>query len=91
MSAPFATHKGSLGGSEVNCQPCGAGLQRAIGELVTCPFCMAQWTAAFFTDGLILSSRPTRLVAAASRMVALADVLNIADEAVAARLRQLRG
>src|SRR5947209_8124124 len=42
--APFTRYKGpSERPSEVSEEPRGAGLQRAIGELVVCPYCLSQW------------------------------------------------
>jgi hypothetical protein len=47
-------------------KPRGEGLQRSVGELLTCKFCLSVWVASFFTYGLVLVPRLTRLVAAVS-------------------------
>jgi hypothetical protein len=39
LRAPFVHYKGSAGGGEVNEEPRGRGFQRAIGELISCPYC----------------------------------------------------
>jgi len=43
VRAPFTTYEGPAGSGEVEERPRGTGLRRAIGELVSCPFCMGTW------------------------------------------------
>ena len=50
----------------------------AIGELVTCPFCLAAWVATGLTGGLVLAPRLTRLVATALTATAASDFLQMA-------------
>src|SRR3712207_8957222 len=49
--------------SKLDEKPRGEGLRRSVGELVTCKFCLSVWLASFFTYGLVLVPRVTRLVA----------------------------
>ncbi len=51
--------------------------QHAIGELITCPFCVGVWVASGLTAGLVLAPRVTRLVSTAFSAVAASDVLNL--------------
>ncbi|WP_231641751.1 DUF1360 domain-containing protein [Nocardia sp. NRRL S-836] len=51
--------------------------QHAIGELLTCPFCIAVWVASGLTAGMVLAPRVTRLVSTAFTAVAASDVLNL--------------
>jgi hypothetical protein len=52
------------------------GWPRALGELVTCPYCIGLWTAAGFSYGLVLFPRETRFVTALFGAQAIADFLN---------------
>lgn len=81
LRAPFAEYVEPAGPSEVNEKPRGHGLRLAIGELVTCPFCIGQWIAASFGCGLVLAPRLTRLVGAVFAMVSVADFLHYGYEA----------
>jgi hypothetical protein len=79
LRAPFTRFEGPGAPGESNEQPRKeTELQHAIGELVSCPFCMATWVAAGLTMGLTFFPRPTRLVAGLFSAVALADVLQLA-------------
>ncbi|MDQ6914946.1 MAG: DUF1360 domain-containing protein, partial [Actinomycetota bacterium] len=81
VRAPFTREEGSEGGVEVTEKPRGRRFRRAIGELLTCPFCLSQWVAGGFTAGLLLAPRPTRVVVATFDMVALSDFLQVAYKA----------
>ena len=78
VRAPFTELEGPAGKGEVNERPRGRGLQRAIGELLVCPYCVGQWISAGFAAGLVISPRATRLVAAAYSAQAIADFLQLA-------------
>jgi hypothetical protein len=81
LRAPFAKYEEDGGPSEVEERPRGRGTRRAIGELVTCPYCLDQWVAAGFTVGSIAAPRATRLIAGVFATVAVADALQIAYKA----------
>jgi Protein of unknown function (DUF1360) len=85
LRAPFAEHEAPGGPGEVEERPRGRGVQRAIGELLVCPYCLAQWIAAAFVYGLAIRPRPTRLVAAVFAVKAVADGLQIAYKAAEER------
>ena len=57
-------------------EPEARGWPRAIGELVTCPYCVGLWIAAGFSYGLVLFPRETRFVTALFGAQAVADFLN---------------
>jgi hypothetical protein len=78
VRAPFTRFEDDAGPGEVSEAPRGRGLRRAIGELVTCPYCLGLWMAAAFTAGLIVAPRPTRWVAAVFTTLSGSDVLQIA-------------
>ncbi len=75
---PFTRFEEAAGEGEVNESVRGHGLRHAIGELLTCPFCLAQWVATGFTFGLLLAPRATRQVAAVFCAVTASDYLQLA-------------
>jgi hypothetical protein len=54
------------------------GMARALGELVTCPYCIGVWVAAGFSAGLVLFPRETRFAATILGGQTAADFLNAA-------------
>jgi hypothetical protein len=77
LRAPFTKFKGPSGDAEVAEEVIGTGAQHAIGELITCPFCLAQWVATAFVAGLVVAPRVTRLAAAVFTAVAASDLLQL--------------
>jgi len=75
---PFTSYQGVSGPSELHEEVVADGLGHALGELLTCPFCLAQWIATGFVGGMIFAPRATRLVAATCAGVAVADFLQFA-------------
>ncbi|MFB4277104.1 DUF1360 domain-containing protein [Nonomuraea sp. MTCD27] len=73
LRAPFTQYEGPGGPSEVQEKPRGA-----LGELLACPFCLAQWVATGYAAGLVLAPRVTRLVGATMTAVAISDWLQLA-------------
>jgi hypothetical protein len=63
-------------------EPRGHGLRRAVGELITCPYCIGLWVSAAFAAGLLVAPRFTRWVAAVLAAVFGADVLQVAYKKV---------
>jgi hypothetical protein len=82
VRAPFTRFKEPAGDGEVNEDVRGTGLRHAVGELLTCPFCIAQWIATAFAFGLVLAPRTTRFVAATLTMVTASDWLQFAHSAL---------
>jgi hypothetical protein len=81
IRAPFTRYEEAAGHGEVEEQPRGSGLRLAIGELLVCPFCLAQWIAAVFAVGLVAAPRATRFVAGLYVAETLSDVLQLAYKA----------
>jgi len=75
LRAPFAEFAGPQGQGELHEEVRGHGARHTVGELVTCPFCLAQWVATALAAGLVLAPRQTRLVAATLSSVAISDAL----------------
>jgi hypothetical protein len=78
LRAPFTRFKGAAGPGEVNEDVRGVGVQKAAGELVSCPFCLDQWVASAFVVGLAVAPQLTRFVASTFAVRAGADFLQFA-------------
>ncbi len=85
VRAPFTRLEQPAGHGEVDEKPRGEGARRAVGELVTCPYCIGMWVAGGFLAGMALSPRRTRAVAALFTTVAGADALHLAYRAAGDR------
>jgi hypothetical protein len=81
VRAPFTEVEKTGSGEEHERPARGGGLRRAVGELLLCPFCLAQWIAAGFTLGLLYAPRVTRLVMAMNAIAGLSDFVQIAYRA----------
>jgi Protein of unknown function (DUF1360) len=73
--APFTEVEGKGGAGELEERAKGYGLRRAIGELLTCPFCLGTWIASGFIYGFIFAPRITRTLASIFAVGGLADFL----------------
>jgi hypothetical protein len=76
LRAPFTELREKDSPKKVDEKPRGGGLRRSVGELLTCKFCLSVWLASFFTYGLVLVPRITRLVAAVFAVVTVSDHLH---------------
>lgn len=80
---PFTTYKGeSERPSEVSEEPRGTGLQRAVGELLVCPYCLGQWVGTGLLALYLQDQRLARTVAALFTIVSGSDLLQEAWVAV---------
>lgn len=84
LRAPFTRYSGTAGPAELSEEVRGQGLRHAVGELITCPFCTAQWVATAYAAGLVFAPDATRLAGATMTAVAGSDWLQLAY----ARLQQ---
>jgi len=75
LRAPFAEYESTSAPAELTEDVRGHGVRHAAGELITCPFCIAQWVATGLSAGLVLAPRATRLVTATFSAVAISDFL----------------
>jgi hypothetical protein len=75
IRAPFTRYQGVSGPAELIEEPRGDGVRKAVGELVTCPFCLGQWVATSFVFGLALAPQATRMAASVFASLTLADFL----------------
>jgi hypothetical protein len=81
LRAPFVRYQGRDGHGEVSEQARGSGLQRAIGELLTCPYCVGQWVATGIGIGTVAAPRFTRLVTFVYAADTVGDFLQLAYRA----------
>ena len=78
LRAPFTENPEKAGPGEVSEEPAGEGPRRAVGELLSCPYCIAMWVATGLLYGFVLLPRLTRLVASIFTALTLSDFLQIA-------------
>ena len=83
VRAPFVSYQGTSGEAEVaeEVREHG-GVKHAVGELLTCPFCLAQWVGTGFVFGYVTAPKATRLAALTMTMVAGSDVLQFVYDAI---------
>ena len=77
LRAPFTEFQEEGGPGEVEESPRGTGMRQAIGELLVCPFCLAQWVATALLAGLAVVPRTTRFVCSIFAAVTISDFLQI--------------
>jgi hypothetical protein len=83
VRAPFTTYDGLQGPAELHEEVrTDSHVRHAVGELLTCPFCLAQWVATLFSAGSVFAPRAARLVAATFASVAVSDFLQFGYSAV---------
>ena len=82
VRTPFTRFQEAAGAGEVHEEVRGHGPRHAVGELVSCPFCLAQWVATGLAFGLVLAPRATRLAAGIFCAVAGSDALQFAYAAL---------
>ncbi len=85
VRAPFTHYQAPTGHGEVEEEARGEGLRAAVGELLICPYCIAQWIAAGFTVGHVAAPRLTRVLTSMWTAHALADGLQLAYSAAEKR------
>lgn len=77
LRAPFTRYAGVSGPAELSEEVRGSGVRHAVGELVTCPFCLAQWVATAYAAGMVFAPRTTRFAGGTITAVAVADWLQL--------------
>ncbi|MFG2003329.1 DUF1360 domain-containing protein [Spirillospora sp. NPDC048911] len=78
LRAPFTRFEGTSGPAELREEVRGHGARHAVGELMTCPFCLSQWVATAYTAGMVFAPDATRLVGTTMTAVAGSDWLQLA-------------
>jgi len=86
IRAPFTEYEGKADApGEVDERPRGSGPQAALGELLTCPYCLGMWVVTALTVGLVTVPRETRLVASILSALSASDFLQAAYSALVTR------
>ncbi len=83
---PFVEGEAYAGEDE---EPAGEGLQRALGELVTCTRCIGTWTAAALASSQILAPRFGKLLTWTLSAAAINDFLQAGFVALSEKANQL--
>jgi hypothetical protein len=81
VRAPFTEYQGPAGHGEQDERAVGEGFRLAIGELLVCPYCIAQWIAGGLTLGLIGAPRLTRTLSTIMVVHTASDFLQLAYRA----------
>jgi Protein of unknown function (DUF1360) len=77
LRVPFTEFKEPAGEGEVNEDVIGTGARHAVGELITCPFCLAQWVATALVAGTVASPALTTAVVSVSAAARVSDFLDL--------------
>lgn len=75
LRAAFVEYKKGAGEGEVEEEPRGSGMQEAVGDLLTCPYCIAVWIVTPLWFGMALAPRLTRFVAGILATVTVSDFM----------------
>jgi hypothetical protein len=82
IRAPFAQTVPDETGAGDSVEARGSGMQRALGQLISCPICAGTWVAAILVYALIALPQPTRIFLALTAAIGLAEILNSLIEAL---------
>jgi hypothetical protein len=85
VRAPFTEYQQPGGPAEVEERARGEGLQRTVGELLVCPYCLGMWISGGFHLGLVATPRATRFAASVLTGLTISDFLQIAYKAAEER------
>lgn len=78
VRAPFARRAGSEGAGEVHDEARGGGLRGAVGQLLTCPYCLGPWIATGLGTSLTKWPLQAGFVARVLTAVTVSDFLHLA-------------
>jgi Protein of unknown function (DUF1360) len=78
LRAPFTKYEGVSGPAELQEEVRGTGVRHAVGELLSCPFCLSQWAGSAYAAGMLFAPRATRFAGATFTAIAAADWLHLA-------------
>ncbi|PYX96380.1 MAG: hypothetical protein DMG64_14735 [Acidobacteria bacterium] len=76
LRAPFTRYVRSLGAGEQSDESRGSGVRKAIGDLITCPWCSGPWVATTLIGGMLFRPRLTRAIAGMLASVTVSDYLH---------------
>lgn len=76
LRAAFTTYQESAGAGEVEEVERGEGMRRAIGDLMTCPYCATPWAATALVLGHAVSPKTARMYACILALTTVGHFLN---------------
>ena len=76
LRAPFVNYIRSAGAAEVEEEPRGRGIQRGIGQLISCPYCIGPWCATVLGFGFVFAPRVARFLAGILASITMSDFLH---------------
>jgi hypothetical protein len=85
LRAPFTEFEGTGAPAELKERARGHGIRHALGELMTCPFCVAHWIVTGFGFSYVASPDVARLAATMLTAEAVADFLQYGHAAISDR------
>lgn len=91
LRAPFTRFEGTAGHAELTEDVQGGGRAKAVGELLTCPFCLGPWVATTFMAGYTFVPTFTRATTSMLAAVAGSDFLQLAYAAAQQRVEPASG
>jgi len=77
---PPGTMRAVLKGAAMTVEARGEGVQRALGELISCPICSGTWIAAALVYGLNLFPGPGRILVTIMGAIGMGEVLHALTE-----------
>ncbi len=77
LRAPFTHLHGTQGPAELKEEVRGSGARKAVGELLTCPFCTGMWISTGLCAGLVFAPGVTRLAAGGLTALTGSDFLHL--------------
>lgn len=86
VRAPFTRFEGSAGNAELTEEVRGSGPRKAVGELVTCPFCLGPWVATALVAGQTFLPGVARPATTVFSAVAISDALQLGYAAAQQRV-----
>ncbi|HEU4676585.1 MAG TPA: DUF1360 domain-containing protein [Motilibacteraceae bacterium] len=85
LRAPFTRFQGASGGPSVEEEPRPQGFRKGVGDLLTCPWCTAQWVVTGLACAYLVAPRPVRYAATALTALTVSDGLTYASSALESR------
>lgn len=87
LRAPFTAYEGPAGEGEVNERVVAEGWRHAVGELLSCPFCLGQWSASALVAGSVAAPQLTTAAVTVLATAQLSDYLQLVYAALRDRQR----
>jgi hypothetical protein len=78
IRSPFTRFVAATGEGEVNEEVIGKGLRHAVGELLSCPYCLAQWVATGLVAGTVAVPEFTEALTTICALARVSDWLQLA-------------